>query len=404
MLCPGCGKDIPFVGEVCPYCHRDKSSAQGYHVLALGSGLLFGWIGYVIFGGGGAVFGFILGVIGVFVKMGSTTTAAPRYSVAPAPGKKEQARQYSLKPDNLSENLVAFHYVDANGEPTHRTVDVDRVYARYGVGYIEGFCRMREEDRTFRTDRIDGKIYIPFQAELLAPEEYLYRKGVDLDADDEVNDDYQEPVQYWDSCGFVPVKAQLRIDYHGVNALPSTRTIRISEYDGSSYLNAFCELKKQRRTFRIELIKECVDIDSGEYIDNIPQHLLEKYQSSPEYILGQAMEKLSDILMVLYYVGKADGQLRAAERDILNAVVRKIAKDERITDEMINREFEGVGVPSLQAVKLAINRICKSSGHNMETTYKIAQKIVATQKTVHASETEILEYMEKKMKKEGISS
>ena len=32
MLCPGCGRDIPFVGDVCPYCHRDKKAGQQYMV------------------------------------------------------------------------------------------------------------------------------------------------------------------------------------------------------------------------------------------------------------------------------------------------------------------------------------------------------------------------------------
>jgi transcription termination factor NusB len=161
-------------------------------------------------------------------------------------------------------------------------------------------------------------------------------------------------------------------------------------------MDAFCELKQQRRSFRVDRILECIDIDTGEVITDIPQHLLEKYHYDPEYILDQAIEKLADILNVLYYVGKADGQLRAAEKEILKGVVRKIAKDERITDEMINHRFNNVGVPSLQSVKLAINRICKGNPHNMVTTYKIAQMIVRTQKTIHPSETEIIEYMEKK--------
>lgn len=28
MQCSGCGKRIPFAGNVCPYCHRDKTDDQ----------------------------------------------------------------------------------------------------------------------------------------------------------------------------------------------------------------------------------------------------------------------------------------------------------------------------------------------------------------------------------------
>jgi transcription termination factor NusB len=214
---------------------------------------------------------------------------------------------------------------------------------------------------------------------------------------------HEEPIYYWDTSETVPVSAHLELTYQDVNGSRSTRTVRVSEYDGSNYLNGFCELRQQRRTFRLDRIISCIDTETGEVIQNIPQYLLEKYHHSPGYILDQALEKLSDILSVLYYVGKADGQLRAEERIILRAVVRKVAKHEEITDTMIDRCFNGASVPSLQAVKLAINRICKANGHNMLTTFKIAERIVATQKTVHPSETEILEYMQRKMEKEGIT-
>jgi multimeric flavodoxin WrbA len=69
---------------------------------------------------------------------------------------------------------------------------------------------------------------------------------------------------------------------------------------------------------------------------------------------------------------------------------------------MIDLRIKGMATPSISKIKLAIDRICTASHHNMATTYKIAQKIVDTQKTVHPSETEILEYIKRKMQKEGI--
>lgn len=45
---------------------------------------------------------------------------------------------------------TTFEYADANGEYTKRTVEVHSVNERY----LEGFCQLRNDYRTFRRDRI----------------------------------------------------------------------------------------------------------------------------------------------------------------------------------------------------------------------------------------------------------
>ena len=64
MRCSGCGKDVPFGGQVCPFCQRDKSSDQTGTV-ATGVGLLIGGlIGNAISGFSGMLIGgFVLGIV-----------------------------------------------------------------------------------------------------------------------------------------------------------------------------------------------------------------------------------------------------------------------------------------------------------------------------------------------------
>ena len=35
VRCSGCGKDIPFMGTVCPHCHRDKGDDKKMHLLTV---------------------------------------------------------------------------------------------------------------------------------------------------------------------------------------------------------------------------------------------------------------------------------------------------------------------------------------------------------------------------------
>ncbi len=75
MLCSGCGKDIPFSGTVCPYCHRDKSKDQGYTVVAFIFGGIGGMLGYLILGFWGFIVGMFFGIIiaAVVAQVGRNT-------------------------------------------------------------------------------------------------------------------------------------------------------------------------------------------------------------------------------------------------------------------------------------------------------------------------------------------
>jgi hypothetical protein len=61
MTCFGCGKNIPFAGDVCPYCHRDKKGAQ----LLFGALLIFGFLGIWA----GSIFSITGSVVGAFIGM-----------------------------------------------------------------------------------------------------------------------------------------------------------------------------------------------------------------------------------------------------------------------------------------------------------------------------------------------
>lgn len=99
MRCSGCGKDVPFGGQVCPYCQRDKSSDQAATV-AIGIGLVIGgFLGNLIAGFTGMmVGGFVLGIIAGAISMSGKNHSAkkpprvridePARTVPPSPQKK----------------------------------------------------------------------------------------------------------------------------------------------------------------------------------------------------------------------------------------------------------------------------------------------------------------------------
>lgn len=82
MLCSNCGKDIPMAGNVCPWCHQDKSADKSWTIasfVAVGAAVA----GYFVAGFGGAVVGFVAGWAGyVFLSRGRQSKS-PAIPTAP---------------------------------------------------------------------------------------------------------------------------------------------------------------------------------------------------------------------------------------------------------------------------------------------------------------------------------
>jgi hypothetical protein len=98
------------------------------------------------------------------VKCGADKTNAPEcpacgviYSKA-EDAFKARAEQVEENADPGYADIVAFHYVDAAGDATFREVSRAIRYSMDGRWYIRGHCHLRDDDRTFRIDRIKGDI------------------------------------------------------------------------------------------------------------------------------------------------------------------------------------------------------------------------------------------------------
>lgn len=57
-------------------------------------------------------------------------------------------------------------------------------------------------------------------------------------------------------------------DFHGTLTERNIRFIAVNKETGVLMIEAFCELKKEERTFRADRIQECVNLSTGEMIEN----------------------------------------------------------------------------------------------------------------------------------------
>lgn len=72
-----------------------------------------------------------------------------------------------------SPRTITFTYLDKNFTETKRTVDVERVFdSENGTTYLEGYCHLRQESRTFNVGSIEGRV--EFNGKRYDPFDLLY--------------------------------------------------------------------------------------------------------------------------------------------------------------------------------------------------------------------------------------
>lgn len=201
---------------------------------------------------------------------------------------------------------------------------------------------------------------------------------------------------FWEVAQPYPVKARLHLKYMNGARQRTERTVDVRQFGAfgqTTLLIGHCHLRNATRTFRTDRIQFCVDEETGEVVEDIRGYLRKMYDDSPERSADGLLETEYDTLRVLLYVGKADGQLRAAEKAVIRSTCAVLSNDSRLTDEMISDLLARLDVPTIHAFKLAVGRISKKEMSARQTVLNAAEKIVATQKTVHAAEREALDYM-----------
>ena len=120
----------------------------------------------------------------------------------------------------------------------------------------------------------------------------------------------------------------LNIGYRDANGAMTQRGVSVTEFDPYQMFG-LCHLRDQYRTFVYERVTSCVDVNTGEVIANINQHLWDTYCKTPVYTLEKLVESNRLALQILLYVAKADGTMTAAERKVMNAACKVLTGDVR---------------------------------------------------------------------------
>lgn len=205
---------------------------------------------------------------------------------------------------------------------------------------------------------------------------------------------------FWEVDVPVELKAIFHLDYVDGNDRATERTVEVRQFGryGAAYLLiGYCYLRKATRTFRSDRIRRCVDVGTGEVIPDVGKYLTELYASSPEATLDRIRDEEFDVLRIMLFVGKADGQLRAPERAIIASVCRELTADSRLDDSLIRTFVDQFDVPSLTAFRQAVGRAASLDPRRRALLISSAEAMVATQKTVNPAEQDAVVYLKARL-------
>lgn len=201
---------------------------------------------------------------------------------------------------------------------------------------------------------------------------------------------------FWEISRLYSSNSIIEVDYCDAVGNATRRVVQVASFGKEGdrgYFTGFCQLRGEPRTFRFDRVRAAVDTKTGEEIANLYDHLFREYESSPLKSADILQTENADILRVLFYVGKADGRLLAAERAVILNTCHHLTGDRRIDDALLQSILQTMDKPSFDAFSAAVSRLKSKPAETRCLIIDAAERIVGTQKTVHADEKAAIEHL-----------
>ena len=188
-------------------------------------------------------------------------------------------------------------------------------------------------------------------------------------------------------------------DKEGQRTERDVTTIRYSlnPDTGAGVLYAHCHLRNGNRPFALKRISEAVDLQTGGVVKALGPYLDSLYEQTPDFEVERFLDQHGDAAYVLFCFAKADGALRAKEREaILDWAAGQGMGSESVRTEFLAtlRNWES----SKQAFWSAV-RLVKDAGYSpdyIQGVWDTIQRILQSDKAMRGTEADLLRYTAEK--------
>lgn len=233
----------------------------------------------------------------------------------------------------------------------------------------------------------------------------------------ESSDDNFEGWFYDEVEEYFPANIRLKIKYLDGKGQTTERVVNVYKFGEAThgwFFLAYCELREENRTFRSDRILECVDIKTGEFINNLPALLIEQWHNSDEYkTLEERIKKREEreaeasfienyikehtaLLKILLYLVRCDGSFNMHEKAIVKEVLEYVSSDDFPSDKTLEKIYKKIAMPTYGSFQASVRKLVEEAKYTIDIL-DIAQRIIDTQSTVHQNEEQALSYIISKL-------
>lgn len=175
------------------------------------------------------------------------------------------------------------------------------------------------------------------------------------------------------------------------------RVVEVRLWESSrAYLRGFCRKRRALRTFAVDRIQQCLDMETGEIVHNVWDWLTDRRQRSPEGRARVLIDFHRDALSILLYIAKADRFFRKAEREIYAVFLQWAISQQNLdadTAAHFAMEVEALEAPDTQAFHAAVERVAELYPDYRKAVAITAKLMIETDKTIAESEREMFDYL-----------
>ena len=161
---------------------------------------------------------------------------------------------------------------------------------------------------------------------------------------------------------------------------------RLSKQGDQAILGAHCQLLKRFLDFNSQSLQRCLDLQSGEWIDDLPAFLEASHAASQQGQLDRLYQSHQDEIAVLLYVGRADGVLQRREKELIAHYLAGRFTGGALQVEEIARDLAWKPVPNHDDFRLATQRLALLDASLKDQIVQLCRQLIEVKETLDGDE------------------
>lgn len=178
---------------------------------------------------------------------------------------------------------------------------------------------------------------------------------------------------------------KLAFRYTDSNGATTSRQIRTKAFvpglNDDHLVLGFCNYRKANRSFATSRMRDVVDLDTGECLDDIDAFLNAAYEASDYKKLDDFIDDRMNVVECLLYTARLDGNLTKPQKTIIYDYVRKVSGAPFVTDTVIQSVIKDFAEDlSPQNFRKLLKQMQKEMPESFADVSGLAEKIVSARR------------------------